>query len=128
MGGLQALDDDAIDYERGVTRAAKGMAETHVLDVLAAVEAGLQRLRWNTDPRHDGKVAGYRATDQGKSIVQAVLEMLPEVIDIDYSTIVGQCDDDDRLLLRDEYVVNDVREHIDAFITKLQGPKTNGAA
>jgi len=120
MEELRPLEASEAEYVQALTRATKEVATTHVLDVLCTVEAGLRQLRWNIDPRHDGKVqpGGYTAVEQGRNLLVGLLKLLPAAIKIDYQDIAGQCDEDN-LLLHDEYVVADTRAHVAELLSKL---------
>ena len=124
MEPLTIIDEERREYERAVTRQAKEVAETHVMDVLCVVEAGLRQLRFNYQPGHDGKVTSkFAATEQGRKLLKAVLELLPDEIEIDYQGVVNECDEECLLLMRDEYVISDTRDHVQALMEKMSAEK-----
>lgn len=106
-------------YEQAVLDAARQQAETHVWDVLATLEAGLAQLRYRHAPGHDGKVGSQEAIEQGNALLGAVVAMLPGTCEPDYCSVVAQCDEEDRLLSRDEYVADGVREHVAGLLKGL---------
>ena len=118
MQELSIREERDAERERTVARLSKQEAASHVLDVLAVVEQQLKRIRWNIDPGHDGKHLRLPAVEQGESMVEVIREVLPEVIDINYSELVhGTYDDDSQSLSNEEYVIDDVR----GFIKQLLG-------
>lgn len=117
MQELSVREERDIEQERAVARLAKQEAKSHVLDVLAVVEQQLKRIRFNVDPGHDGKHLRLPAVEQGESLVEVIREVLPEVIDIDYSELVQSTCDDEQPLANEEYVIDDVR----GFIKQLLG-------
>lgn len=80
-------------YEAAVIKAACERAETHVLDVLCALEASLKQLRFNIRPWHDGKVKSCDAIQQANSLKRRILDVMPLVIEFDFEGIVRACDD-----------------------------------
>ena len=116
---IAPMDERDMVYEQGVLDAARQVAETHVWDVLATLEAGLRQLRYRQAPGHDGKVGSREAIDQGNALLASVVAMLPGTCEPDYSEVVAQCDEEDRLLSRDEYVADGVREHVAGLLKGL---------
>lgn len=120
MQELSVREERDIEQERAVARLAKQEAKSHVLDVLAVVEQQLKRIRFNVDPGHDGKHLRLPAVEQGESLVEVIREVLPEVIDIDYSELVQSTCDDEQPLDNEEYVIDDVRGFIKQLLGKLK--------
>lgn len=109
-------------HEQGVKRAAIERARNHVLDVLLIAEQQLQRVRWNADAGHDSRhhmdVSVFR---QGESLVNVILEVLPEITEIDYEKVVAACYDiDQQPLENEEYVVDEVRSYVKQLMKGLK--------
>jgi len=126
---IRPIEQHDIEYERGVKDAACELAETHVLDVLAVVESAINRLRFNLNPEHDGKVGNAEAVKQGMFLTDVVLQSINYAVEVNSMQLVNQCDDEDQLLGRDEYVANEVREHLARFLKGIaDGKKHLGTA
>jgi hypothetical protein len=120
---IRPIQSDDLEYERGVKDAACELAETHVLDVLAVVESAINRLRFNLNPEHDGKVGNAEAVRQGMGMTCMVLEALDEVVQVNCMKLVNEADEDDQLLGRDEYVASEVGEHLVRFLKGIADGK-----
>jgi hypothetical protein len=126
---IRPIEQHDIEYERGVKDAACELAETHVLDVLSVVESAINRLRFDLNPEHDGKVGNAEAVRQGMFLTDVVLQSLNYAIEVNCMKLVNEADDDDQLLSRDEYVANEVREHLARFLKGIaDGKKHLGSA
>jgi hypothetical protein len=120
---IRPIQDHDLEYERGVKDAACELAETHVLDVLAVVESAINRLRFNLNPEHDGKAGSAEAVWQGMFLTDVVLQSINYAVEVNSMQLVNQCDDDDQLLGRDEYVASEVGEHLKRFLKGIADGK-----
>jgi len=119
---LTIKEEAAQAHEQGVRRAAMERAKNHVLDILLVVEQQLQRIRWNCDPGHDSShrmdVASFK---QGESLVNVILEVLPEITEIDYAKTVAACyDEDEQTLENEEGVIDEVKKHAEQLLKGLK--------
>jgi len=107
------------DYEAGVTRAAKDLAEQHICDVLAAIESNLRLLRFNLRPEHDGKVQSADATMHGYDLATAVLMQMESNDRIRCGSLVMQCDEKSQLNGRTLHSAVAVRKHVNELLERL---------
>ena len=120
---IRPIQTEDIEYERGVKDAACELAETHVLDVLSVVESAINRLRFNLNPEQDGKVATAEAVKQGTAMVSMIAEALDEVIEVNCIQLVNAADEGEQLLGRDEYVADEVHDHLLHFLKGIADGK-----
>lgn len=109
-------------HEQGVKRAAMEVARNRVLDVLMVAEQMLQRIRKNCSPGHDDKHrVQLDSVRQGESLVEVVLEALPDVVQINYQQLVSSVyDEDEQPLTNEEYVIDEVRNYVKQLLKGLK--------
>jgi hypothetical protein len=114
----------ADDIRRTVQRA-KSAAERQILDAMCVVESQLRMIRLGLCPSHDGKVGDSGAVQVGIAAVQSLLDVWPDLAELDYSKIIeeskaGTVAADSLLSDDDEYMVDDLRRHVDEFFERMK--------
>ena len=118
---LTIKEEAALAHEASVKRAAIGEAKAHVLDVIAATEQQLARMRWNADSSHNGKQLRFDSVKQSEALIEIIREALPELIEIDYQQVVHSVyDEDEQPLENEEYVVDEVRSYVQQLLKGLK--------
>jgi hypothetical protein len=85
-------------------------------------------IRLGLCPSHDGKVGDSGAVQVGIAAVQSLLDVWPNLMELDYGKIieqakVGTVAADSLLSDDDEYMVDDLRRHVDEFFEKMKVTK-----
>jgi hypothetical protein len=124
MRELTVKKEQYADDIRKTVRRAKSAAERQILDALCVVESQLRMIRLRLCPSHDGKVGDIGAVQVGIAAVQALLNVWPDLVKLDYSKIieeskVGTVAADSLLSDDDEYMVDDLRRHVDEFFKRM---------
>lgn len=119
---LSRKQEAALEHERGVKKAAMEVARNHVLDVLLVAEQMLERIRFNCDPGHDGKHhMRLDSVKQGHSLIDVILEVVPEIAEINYQQLVASVyDEDEQPLANEEYVIDEVRNYTKQLMQGLK--------
>ena len=129
MRELTPIEETYCDDIRRTLQRAKSAAERQILDALCVVESQLRMIRLGLCPSHDGKVGDSGAVQVGIAAVQSLLDVWPDLVELDYAGILRAAERDSvfetQSLLPDddEYMVDDLRRHVDEFFDRMKVTK-----